>query len=78
MDNVEKLADTLEGLCKLFPDKRFYYAHKDGRIGFSEKKKIHWYIYNGEVNGFVDKGLTDHPQMAKLTKVPSSKKEDSG
>jgi hypothetical protein len=69
---MEKIADNLKGLCNLdqFKERKFYYAHKDGRIGFLEDNKIHWYIYDAEVAGFVDKGVTDHPQMAKLTKTP--------
>jgi hypothetical protein len=77
MIGMEKLANNLKELCNLFPDKLFYYKHKDGRIGFTEGKQMHWYIYDYGINGFVDKGFSKDPQMAKLMKTPSNNKEDS-
>jgi hypothetical protein len=66
---MDKVANTIEELFELFPDRRYYYAHKDGRVGFLENHQIHWFIYDGNVGGFVDKEFTEHPQMAKLTRV---------
>lgn len=66
---IEKIANNLKELCNLpvNEEKRFYYKHKDGRIGFTENSQMHWYIYDAEVGGFIDKGFSEHPQMAKLT-----------
>lgn len=66
---MDKVANNLEELCELFPDKKYYYAHKDGKIGFTEDGQIHWFIFDANENGFVDKEFTEHPQMAKLTRV---------
>lgn len=64
----DKVANNLEELCNLSINKErgYYYKHEDGRIGFLEEGQIHWYIYDCELAGFVDKGFSEHPQMAKL------------
>ena len=72
MSKIDKVADNLEDLCNLFPKKQFYYAHKDGRVGF-DCGQISWFTYNANVMGFVDAGHTDTPEMARLTKVPKKK-----
>lgn len=40
---MERVAVVIEELFALYPDKQFFYVHKDGRVGFSQKKKIVWY-----------------------------------
>jgi len=70
---MERVAVVIEELFALYPDKQFFYVHKDGRVGFSQKKKIVWYIYSSKDCGYICSGETEHPQGATLTKVKKEK-----
>ena len=58
---------TIEKLFEAFHDSRYYYMHKDGRVGFAVNGTVQWYKYDG--GSYVDVGITEHPQGAKLTKI---------
>ena len=75
---MERVAVVIEELFELYPDKQFFYVHKDHKVGFSERGRVVWYIYSSKECGYVRLGETDHPEGATLTKIKREKSSKSG